>query len=64
MGKKSILIHQVLDRDLTTATLGKDSPQLRAQHPRAEEVIHGEKCYDINILLLRSLESFVSGGLH
>ena len=45
-------------------TLGKHSPQLRAHHQRAEEAIHGENCYDINILPLRNPESFVSGGLH
>ena len=27
-------------------------------------MIHGENCYDINILPLRNPESFVSGGLH
>ena len=27
-------------------------------------MIHGESCYDINILPLRNPESFVSGGLH
>ena len=29
-------------------TLVKDSPQLHAHQPRADEVIHGGQCYKIN----------------
>ena len=45
-------------------TLGKDSPQLHAHQPRAEEVFHGGKCYKINIYPLRIPLSFMSGDLH
>ena len=45
-------------------TLGKGIPQLPAHHVRAEQVLSGYNSYDINKLLLRDPDAFVSGGVH
>ena len=45
-------------------TLGKGTPQLPANHVRAEQVLSGYNSYDINKLPLRDPDAFVSGGVH